>query len=297
MISFFDPLYRQGVYVPVVHGYYDRADMMQSTPEAVNHAHSLCEIMYVNEGMMNIDTADGDVRVWRKQFVWLDANVRHWDLRFAGGLCSMMNIEYQYEPLDSRAPSLSAVARADASTASLLAHPVPFLVLTDRDNTVYYLMKEIIQLSDSTHKQSERLCSLLCTQVMLEVARLSQQRRGAAAPITNRYVAEALAIMQRDYAETLTAADIAAQLHIQPTYLHRLFKEHTPCTMGEHLQHIRIQRAQELLLATDDTLLDIAAAVGISSPQHFSQLFRRLTGLSPAEYRKQRKEGSPSAEG
>ncbi len=296
MISFFDPIYRKGNYVPVVHGYYDRADMMQSTPEIVNHSHSLCEIMYVTEGMMSIETSDGVIRVGRKQFVWLDANVRHWDLRFSDGLCSMMNIEYQYELLDTRAPSLSALARYDAATANFLTHPLPHMVLTDREDTVFHLIKEIVHLSDSTHKQSEHLCSLLCTQVMLEVARLSGQYHGQSMPVNNTYVSEALAIMQRDYSEPLSVGDIASRLHIQPTYLHRLFKEHTTLTMGEHLQHIRIQHAQELLLTTNDTLLDIASAVGIGSQQHFSQLFRRAVGVTPSEYRKQYKEASASSE-
>lgn len=294
MISFFDPIYQKGSYVPVVHGYYDRADMMQTTPEEVNHAHSLCEIMYVTEGMMSIETADGVARVGRKQFIWLDANVRHWDLKFSDGLCSMMNVEYQYEALDTRAPTLRALARYDASTANFLAHPLPYIVLTDREDTVFHLMKEIVHLSDSAHEQSERLCSILCTQLIMEVARLGGQYRGQAAPVNNTYVSEALAIMQRDYAESLTAASIASRLHIQPTYLHRLFKEHTTLTMGEHLQRIRVQRAQELLLSTDDTLLDIASAVGIGSQQHFSQLFRRAVGMTPSEYRKQYRDAALS---
>ena len=92
--------------------------------------------------------------------------------------------------------------------------------------------------------------------------------------------------MRRDYAEPLTASVIARQLHIQPTYLHRLFREHTAKTMNEHLQSIRIQQAKLLLTGTRRSLLEIAMDVGISSQQHFSRLFRKITGLSPQEYRK-----------
>lgn len=74
--------------------------------------------------------------------------------------------------------------------------------------------------------------------MMLEIARLLEQDQTQPSG-TNRYVTEALAIMRRDYAEPLTAAVIAHQLHIQPTYLHRLFREHTNKTMNEHLQSIR----------------------------------------------------------
>ena len=50
MNSIYDDDNLQPGYVPVVYGYYDRANMMESTPEVIDHSHSLCEIMYVNEG-------------------------------------------------------------------------------------------------------------------------------------------------------------------------------------------------------------------------------------------------------
>jgi AraC family transcriptional regulator, melibiose operon regulatory protein len=296
VISLFDPRYRDACYVPVIHAYYDRADMMQSTSHLVDHTHSLCEIMYVCEGSMSIELSEGIVKVGRRQFVWLDSFVRHWDLRFSDDLCSMMNVEYQYEVLDTRAPSLGEIALSDRSTEYLLSHPCSYLLLTDQNETVYRLMKEIILLADSTHEQAEKLCSLLCTQLMLEVARLRCMHVNTNMPVKNRYVTEALTMIQRDYAESLTAAMIAHQLHIQPTYLHRLFREHTGRTMGEHLQTIRIQNAQLMLLQTDDTLLEIASAVGIGSQQYFARLFKRVTGVTPQEYRRGKTAGvSPEA--
>ena len=144
-----------------------------------------------------------------------------------------------------------------------------------------------VQLSPQTVQQRGplRKAFFVCVQIMLEVARLLEQNQSQPAG-TNRYVTEALAIMRRDYAEPLTTAVIARQLHIQPTYLHRLFREHTAKTMNEHLQSIRIQQAKLLLTGTRRSLLEIAMDVGISSQQHFSRLFRKITGLSPQEYRK-----------
>ena len=101
--------------------------------------------------------------------------------------------------------------------------------------------------------------------------------------LDGKTVGVALSATTRD---KLTAAVIARQLHIQPTYLHRLFREHTAKTMNEHLQSIRIQQAKLLLTGTRRSLLEIAMDVGISSQQHFSRLFRKITGLSPQEYRK-----------
>lgn len=57
----------------MAYSWYDRADMMKTTLEAVNHSHSLCEIMYVCEGGMSIETEAGRVELGRRQLVWLDS--------------------------------------------------------------------------------------------------------------------------------------------------------------------------------------------------------------------------------
>ncbi|MEG0270919.1 MAG: AraC family transcriptional regulator [Clostridia bacterium] len=287
MVSIFSPIYREGCFVPVVHAYYDRADMMQTTFELVSHSHSLCEIMYVNEGMMSLDVSGETLHIGRKQFIWIDANVYHRNMLFETKLCSVMNIEFQYEELDKRCPCLKEMYLCDSATAFMLEHPADSLVLTDTDDTLCSLMKQMILLADSTHRQQEQLCSMLCTQVMLIVAKRRKEQVAACRPIQNRYVSEAIDILEQGAYEPITAAQLAQQLHIQPTYLHRLFKEHTGQTIGDYVQHLRMKRAQELLEQTNQTLLDIACEVGFSSQQRFTQLFKRLVGVAPLEYRRQ----------
>lgn len=137
MKSFFDPCYREKDCVPVAYSWYDRADMMKTTLEAVNHSHSLCEIMYVCEGGMSIETEAGRVELGRRQLVWLDAGIRHWNMSFSNELCSMMNIEFQYEASDDRAPSLRAIAQQDEATRHMLERGARVAVLNDTDNTLF----------------------------------------------------------------------------------------------------------------------------------------------------------------
>ena len=146
----------------------------------------------------------------------------------------MMNIEFQYEEGAALAPDLGKLAEADSALRSMLEQKPRVMTLTDRNGIIFQLMKSIIPLADSTSEQSRHLCSLLCTQVMLEIARLRSLNQ---TPITgdNHYVTEALEILHRSYDEPLTASDVAAQLHIHPSYLHRLFREYTSRTMKEHL--------------------------------------------------------------
>ena len=287
MISIYDAENLRPGYVPAVYGYYDRANMMESTPEVINHSHSLCEIMYVNEGTMSIETeSNGYNQVSCSQFIWIDAGIRHWDLRFNKGLCSMMNIEFQYEEGAASAPDLASLLKADGMLRDMFGQKPRVLTLTDRNGIIYQLMKSIIPLADSTSEEARHLCSLLCTQIMLEVARLRSLNQSRES-VANHYISEALEILNNSYAEPLTASLVAEQLHIHPSYLHRLFREYTSRTMKDHLQRIRIQHAQELLRETRKSVLEIACEVGFSNTQQFQQLFRRLIGMRPLEYRRQ----------
>ena len=287
MNSIYDAENLQNGFVPVVYGYYDRANMMESTPEVINHSHSLCEIMYVNEGTMSIETeSNGFNQVSCNQFIWIDAGIRHWDLRFNNGLCSMMNIEYQYEEGNGAAPDLTSLLQADGMLRDMFDQKPRVLTLSDRNGVIYQLMKSIIPLADSTSEQARNLCALLCTQVNLEIARLRSLNQSRES-VANHYISEALEILNNSYAEPLTASAVAETLHIHPSYLHRLFREYTSRTMKEHLQRIRIQHAQELLTETRKSMLEIAGEVGFSNTQQFQQLFRRIVGMKPLEYRRQ----------
>ena len=287
MNSIYDAENLQPGYVPAVYGYYDRANMMESTPEVINHSHSLCEIMYVNEGTMSIETeSNGFNQVSCNQFIWIDAGIRHWDLRFNNGLCSMMNIEYQYEEGNGAAPDLTSLLQADGMLRDMFDQKPRVLTLSDRNGVIYQLMKSIIPLADSTSEQARNLCALLCTQVYLEIARLRSLNQSRES-VANHYISEALEILNNSYAEPLTASAVAETLHIHPSYLHRLFREYTSRTMKEHLQRIRIQHAQELLTETRKSMLEIAGEVGFSNTQQFQQLFRRIVGMKPLEYRRQ----------
>ena len=70
-------------------------------------------------------------------------------------------------------------------------------------------------------------------------------------------------------------------------HLIRLFRQQMGVPPYRYLHQCRIQRAQELLRATDATIAEIGERVGYSDPVNFIRHFRALTGLTPAKYRKE----------
>jgi len=68
--------------------------------------------------------------------------------------------------------------------------------------------------------------------------------------------------------------------------LKRRFKAITGSTLIEHVQNLRVEEAKRLLETAQISLEEISAAVGYEDSAFFRRLFRRLTGLTPTEYRR-----------
>ena len=83
-----------------------------------------------------------------------------------------------------------------------------------------------------------------------------------------------------------TIASYAAEIGISENYLSRLVKKATGRSVGAWIDIVRIQRAKRLLSVTEDSVIDIAASVGIEDQSYFSRLFKKETGMTPSAFRK-----------
>jgi AraC family transcriptional regulator len=83
----------------------------------------------------------------------------------------------------------------------------------------------------------------------------------------------------------LSLEQMAAVIHISPTYFASLFKQATGISPHQYVIRQRVKRARSLLLKTDLAIADIALQVGFSSQSHLTQQFKRFTGMTPKQSR------------
>lgn len=83
----------------------------------------------------------------------------------------------------------------------------------------------------------------------------------------------------------LTLEEVAAYVHLHPSYFSTLFKSSTGSSFKEYLNMVRIEESKRLLANTDFSIIDIAVATGFEDQSYFSKVFKKYTGLTPKQYR------------
>ncbi|MEG0542047.1 MAG: response regulator, partial [Angelakisella sp.] len=100
----------------------------------------------------------------------------------------------------------------------------------------------------------------------------------------SKYVEQAIGYMRENYARDLTVTEAAEFLGLSEGHLSRIFKKETDYTFMSYLTNYRIHMAMELLRDCRLKVYEVAAQVGYTDTAYFSNLFKKLVGVSPSEY-------------
>jgi AraC-like DNA-binding protein/GGDEF domain-containing protein len=97
------------------------------------------------------------------------------------------------------------------------------------------------------------------------------------------------AYLHEHYAEDIGLARVSAALFVSPFYVSHLFNRELGTTFLKYLNAIRMAKARQLLLETDETINSIAEQVGYTTPKNFRSVFKRTIGVTPTEFRSSRR--------
>ncbi len=86
-------------------------------------------------------------------------------------------------------------------------------------------------------------------------------------------------------AEKIGLTEVAQSVGLSPAYLSGLFKEEMGITFTAYLARVRVDSAKNMLKTGTTSLAQVAAETGFADQSHFSRVFKRNTGTSPARYR------------
>ncbi|MEN6316684.1 MAG: response regulator transcription factor [Clostridiaceae bacterium] len=122
----------------------------------------------------------------------------------------------------------------------------------------------------------------LITEIKAEVKKFNS--KGAITSISHikEYISQ-------NYSSQITLNTIAEKFYINASYVSRLFKKESTENFIDYLTNKRMEEAKKLLSMTDSRIYEISEKIGYNNPKYFSQLFEKIFGMTPTEYRNSNK--------
>ena len=83
----------------------------------------------------------------------------------------------------------------------------------------------------------------------------------------------------------LSLDHIAEDIGISKSYMCALFKKETGKNIGQYIQEEKIRTAKDLLQFSEYSIMDISDYLSFSSQCYFQNVFKKVTGMTPKQYR------------
>ena len=101
---------------------------------------------------------------------------------------------------------------------------------------------------------------------------------------SNVLVKKALAYISLNYKSPITLNSVASYLGVTPFYISNLLSTHTSKNFTDLVTEYRVEKAKEML-KENYQIKEIASKLGFGSHNYFSKVFKKVTGLTPKEYK------------
>jgi AraC family transcriptional regulator len=122
----------------------------------------------------------------------------------------------------------------------------------------------------------------LTLELIAEASRRANRQTGERAP---RWLGRVRDVLHDRFMDNLSLAELGETAGVHPVHLATVFRRQFQCTVGQYIRRLRVEYACRRIAASDASLAEIALAAGFADQSHFCAIFKRLTGMTPREYR------------
>lgn len=250
--------------------------------QSILHSHPFSELFYVVNGQGAFLAEGSEFPVKRNDMVIINPHVQHTEKSLPGApldyiVLGIEGLSFAFEKITAARSGESA--QAPSGTVS------KYNVSKTNVCTCLNLMLEEVSRQEEDY---ETVC-----QNLLEVLLISMLRSGSLSVVPdnsrllNRECTQIKNYLDANYSETITLDSLAALTHMNKYYLAHTFTKYVGLSPINYLLQKRIQEGKSLLESTSYSIAQISDLLGFSSQSYFSQAFRKATGMTPMQYRKQ----------
>lgn len=154
----------------------------------------------------------------------------------------------------------------------------------DHDQVIYRLIAQMADEIKHKQKHSTLKLNALLQCVLIEISRMSEKD---GLPSNKETFIHTIKYMQQYYSSEINVTQLANMSGYSYDYFRHIFKEYVGVTPISYITNLRINKAKEMLLDNQTSILEISLACGFPNASRFSETFKKQTGMSPRQYRYQ----------
>ena len=105
-------------------------------------------------------------------------------------------------------------------------------------------------------------------------------------PQARRRIDRVINYLNERFSGEVTQSDVARRIGMSPAAFSRFFRRTTGTTFVDYLNELRVSRACNLLIDTEESVLEVSLRSGFNNLSNFNRKFRRYKAMTPKEYRR-----------
>ncbi len=252
------------------------------------HWHPETEIFFITSGRANFQVEGEEFAIEEEDVLLIKPNALH-----GSHDCFGTDLEFRAVVFDYSFLSGIGNDRIEQEYLRplLLGEGKRYLLISGKgkeQEELFRLLNRIYLLFEKKEKGYEILLRAFLLQVvylMLQL-RTDQMRVPRTGTRKSRVIRQIVEYVEANYGQKLSLGGLAEYLSMSEGYLCRFFRENFHMTFVEYVQRVRLQKAERLLMETDDPVGKIALDVGFGSGNYFTTEFGKYYHVTPQKYRK-----------
>lgn len=233
------------------------------------HSHDFYQYLYVKSGSGCMQAGDEKFPLEAGKIYVLPPHVQHHIQSSADG---MTTYELKFHTNGDAVPRFS-------------------MIIDLADSHAESIFEEMFNEATHMHVGYEEMLSVKLEELHLWMLRLGTRADVQDKPLSySQTFSNVIFYMERHLAEEVSLKTLSDIAHMEKIYFLKKFKSEVGTTPVNYLRRLRINQSKKLLINSEFNITQIACTVGFQSVHHFSNVFKKLVGMSPSEYKKQKGE-------
>lgn len=144
----------------------------------------------------------------------------------------------------------------------------------------------VLEKSLSGEFGCEQMIQLYMEQLLIRLIRSNKRNVTTKNTANSTLLPKICDYLEKNIDRHLSFSDIQKEFNVSASVIKRLFRDNMNCGIMEHFSRLKVDAAKQMIRENEFNFTEISEKLGFNTPQYFTTVFRRISGMSPSEYEK-----------